>query len=189
VISGRRLADVRGKIGLPGIRYLGLHGWEADGGGLLDEVTRLVFQGLRERVVASARELRGVWVEDKQHALTVHYGDAPETERKRAWASINAILAPHADRFRIQNGYHVWEVLPREIGDKGVAVRRELAPFAGDALPVYVGDDRVDEPAFAVLREGITVRVGRAALSRARYWLAGVAEVAAFLVRLRDELA
>src|SRR5271157_432656 len=28
VISGRRLADVRERIGVAGVRYLGLHGWE-----------------------------------------------------------------------------------------------------------------------------------------------------------------
>src|SRR5690349_8152835 len=28
VVSGRRRADIRARIGVPGIRYLGLHGWE-----------------------------------------------------------------------------------------------------------------------------------------------------------------
>src|ERR1700680_1136270 len=28
VISGRRRADIRARIRVPGIRYLGLHGWE-----------------------------------------------------------------------------------------------------------------------------------------------------------------
>src|SRR3954469_4937270 len=28
VVSGRRRADIRSRIKVPGIRYLGLHGWE-----------------------------------------------------------------------------------------------------------------------------------------------------------------
>src|SRR6185295_10019620 len=37
VISGRRRADVREKIGISGIRYLGLHGWEGIGGAVISE--------------------------------------------------------------------------------------------------------------------------------------------------------
>ena len=76
----------------------------------------------------------------------------------------------------------------KELGHKGLAVRRQLAS-TNPAVPIYIGDDRVDEPAFAALRDGITVRVGGHGPSRARYRLAGVAEVSVFLHKLREEFA
>jgi trehalose-phosphatase len=189
VISGRRLDDVRSRIRVPRIHYLGLHGWEADDGRKLAGDTRLALPRLRSSVAAAMAELPGVWVEDKQHAFTVHYGGVAEPDARRARALLDALVEPYSRRFRIESGKNVWEVLPKELGDKGVAVRRQLALLSGAAIAVYVGDDRVDEPAFAALRDGITVRVGGKGPSRARYSLGGVAEVSAFLHKLKEEFA
>ncbi len=189
VISGRRLDDVRSRIGVPRIRYLGLHGWEGEGEGALSEKTRVALPRIRSSFDTAVANIPGVWVEDKEHAFTVHYGGADESEVRRARTLLDTIVAPWPELFRVQSGHNVWEVLPREIGDKGVAVRRQLRFLSDTALPVYVGDDRVDEPAFAALRNGITVRVGGNTRSRARYRLGGVVEVSAFLQRLREEFA
>jgi len=189
VISGRRRDDVRAKIRVPRVRYLGLHGWEGDGGGALAAGTRRDLPRLRSSVSTAMANIPGVWVEDKEYAFTVHCDDLPEPDMLRARSLLDAMVAPFSGRFRIERGKNVWEVLPREIGDKGVAVRRQLAFLPGPALAVYVGDDRVDEPAFAALRDGITVRVGGHGRSRARYRLGGVAEVSAFLYKLRAEFA
>jgi trehalose 6-phosphate phosphatase len=140
-------------------------------------------------VDAATADIPGVWVEDKQYAFTVHYGDAAEPDAQRAHSRLDEIMASYSSGFRIECGHNIWEILPREIGDKGLAVRRQLASLSDTAVPVYVGDDRVDEPAFATLRDGITVRVGPARWSRARYCLGGVIEVSAFLRRLREEFA
>src|SRR6266481_7127503 len=40
VVSGRRRADVRARIRVPGIRYLGLHGWEGRDGATISEEGR-----------------------------------------------------------------------------------------------------------------------------------------------------
>ncbi len=188
VISGRRRDDVRARIRVPRIRYLGLHGWEGDGAAALSAATRQALPRLRSSIEAATADIAGVWVEDKEHAFTVHYGGVEQPEVQRARSLIEGIVAPCARSFRIECGHNVWEVLPREIGDKGLAVRRQLGFLSDTAVPVYVGDDRVDEPAFAALRDGITVRVGHGR-SRARYLLSGVAEVSAFLHKLREEFA
>jgi trehalose-phosphatase len=189
VISGRRLDDVRARMKVPRIRYLGLHGWEAGAGAALAEDTRLALPRLQSSAAAAMADLAGVWVEDKQYAFTVHYRGAHEPDVRRARSLLEAIVTPCSRRFRIECGKSVWEVLPRELGDKGLAVRRQLALLSGTAVAVYVGDDRVDEPAFAALRDGITVCVGGNGRSRARYRLGGVAEVSAFLHKLRAEFA
>src|SRR5258707_549733 len=40
VISGRRQQDIRDRLGVPRIRYLGLHGWERSAGASLTEESR-----------------------------------------------------------------------------------------------------------------------------------------------------
>jgi len=60
-----------------------------------------------------------------------------------------------------------------------------MAPLRGRAFPVYVGDDQGDEPAFAAVADGVTVRVGPdACLTRARYHLYSAKEVREFLQRM-----
>jgi len=194
VISGRRRDDVRARMRVPRVRYLGLHGWEGDSGGPLArrelaDATRLALPRLRSSVEAAMAGVRPVWVEDKEYAFTVHYRGVAEGDVRRVRSVLGTVVAPFSRRFRIARGRKVWEVLPREIGDKGVAVRRQLAFLSEPAVPVYVGDDRVDEPAFAALRDGVTVRVGGKGPSRARYRLRGVSEVGAFLNKLKEEFA
>jgi trehalose-phosphatase len=86
-------------------------------------------------------------------------------------------------------GNKVWEIVPFQVRGKGEAVRRVLATMPRPCLPIYVGDDQQDEPAFALLRRGITVRVGQARRSRARYRLQDSDQVRYFLERLAKELS
>jgi trehalose 6-phosphate phosphatase len=84
----------------------------------------------------------------------------------------------------------VWEVLPRQIPGKGVAIRQAVQRWRSPFLPIYVGDDTTDEPAFELLGHGITVRVGDSNRpTRARYWLANPSEVRGFIERLEGELS
>ena len=89
--------------------------------------------------------------------------------------------------FRVETGKNIWEIVPRELGNKGSAVAQEMAGLPGGTVPVYLGDDQADEAAFAALPHGITVRVGERGCSRAHYRLAGVPQVRAFLYKLKTE--
>jgi trehalose-phosphatase len=102
---------------------------------------------------------------------------------------MNEVMARLNGGFRLLNGKKVWEILPREVGDKGSAVRRELSRFKYRPLPVYIGDDFTDERAFAALPDGLTVRVGPHSLTRAQFQLRDPAEVRRFLERLEVELS
>ncbi|SPF55892.1 hypothetical protein SBA4_7530003 [Candidatus Sulfopaludibacter sp. SbA4] len=97
-------------------------------------------------------------------------------------------LETHVLEVREFPGYHreKFVFLPREIGDKGTAVRHQLSRLAGHVLPIYAGDDRTDESAFAALSEGITIRVGRRALTRAQFQLRDPGEVRSFLEKLGE---
>jgi len=187
VISGRRLDDVRSRIGVPHVQYLGLHGWEGDGEELTEETARAILQ-LRSEISAAMAEVHGIWVEDKRYAFSVHSRGVSQPDVRRARSLLDAVVSS-SSRFRIKTGNNVWEVLPWELGDKGISVRRQLSLMPGPTAPVYLGDDPVDEPAFAALHDGITVRVGRNTLTRARYRLRNVVEVSIFLHKLKEEFA
>lgn len=189
IVSGRRHADLCDKVGLPGIRYLGLYGWETRGDEGLSEETRRALECLSAWMGALLANTQGVWIEEKQHTLAVHHRDAPEEEAALACHIVHFAVAPFSDLFRIEAGKCVWEIVPWELGDKGSAVTRELAALPPGTVPVYLGDDQSDEAAFAALPDGITVHVGEGRSSRAQYCLQEVGDVRTFLCRLEKEFA
>ena len=81
------------------------------------------------------------------------------------------------------------EVLPRDAGGKGAAIRELEKSVERNAMrPVYFGDDITDEDAFLELRDrGITVLVGDRA-SWAQYRVAGPDEVIRALHTVLDAL-
>ena len=187
IISGRRRADVRGRIALAGIEYLGLHGWEGPERAALQEDTRERLVQVKEQVLRLIGNAPAAWMEDKGMVVTVHHAGASQSCIRRMRAELARFLDQLGGGFRLMPGDRSTEIMPLEVKDKGVAVRRQWQKVVRKALPVFVGDDAVDEPAFAALAEGITVRVGRAAATRAHYRLGNVAEVRIFLERLASE--
>jgi trehalose 6-phosphate phosphatase len=184
IISGRRRADVRARAGVRGIEYLGLHGWED---GPLCEVS----PETKSSLMCVGGWMRGllagsphIWVEDKEHIVAMHYRDATEADARRAQTMLKGVVAAFSRTLKVRPAKSCSEVIPLELEDKGAAVRRLIAPLRGRALPVYIGDDRGDEPAFAALAGGVTVHVGPSERSHARYRLSSAAEVREFLHKL-----
>jgi trehalose 6-phosphate phosphatase len=189
VISGRRRDDIRERVRLARVQYLGVHGWESRFETALDPEILRELADARRSLENSIGALRGVWIEDKGSAFAIHYRGAEEAESTLARAAMLKVTARLNGSFRLLNGKKVWEILPRQVGDKGSAVRRELSRFEHRPLPIYIGDDMTDERAFAALPDGLTIRVGTQALTRAQYQLRDPAEVRRFLVRLEFELS
>ena len=184
VISARRRADIRARVRVPAAEYLGLYGRErgflpAPGPGI---------EKVKNVLAATLGSVPGVWIEDKDYTVAVHYRGAPEQVRSIVAASVYRAVEPWRRVLRIVPGKCVWEVAPRGLADKGVAVLRELAGLRCKALPVYVGDDYSDEAAFAALPRGVGIRVGGLGPTRARYRLEGSEQVHDFLEKLRVEL-
>jgi len=186
VISARRRADVQARVGVGAIRYLGLYGWERDASVPPPYCPILHVKAALRAALAAHPPL---WIEDKRYTVAVHYRGAPEALRHMAEERVRRAVEPWRSHLRIVPGKCVWEVVPRELGDKGAAVRRELAALPRTVVPVYVGDDLSDEPAFASVAHGIAVRVGPPRSTRARYRLDNAAQVGEFLARLRSEFA
>jgi trehalose 6-phosphate phosphatase len=184
IISGRRQADVRARAGVRGIEYLGLHGWEDSPLCEVSPETKsslMCVGGWMRALLAGSPH---IWVEDKEHIVAMHYRDATEADARRAETMLKGVVAPFSGTLKIRPAKSCSEVVPLELEDKGAAVRRLIAPLRGRALPVYIGDDRGDEPAFEALAGGVTVHVGPSERSHARYRLSSAAEVREFLHKL-----
>jgi trehalose 6-phosphate synthase/phosphatase len=170
VVSGRALADLRGRLPLPGLAYAASDGLEIEGPGL----TRFAHPDLphfAERTRELARALGGVdepgvWLEEKGASLTLHYREAaPDAHGRIAESAREIVLAAG---FQARDAPCALEARPPTGWDKGRAVFHVLRARHGPEWPeqlgvVYAGDDETDEDAFRAL-EGlaITFRVGQA---------------------------
>jgi trehalose-phosphatase len=188
VISGRRRADVHERSRIAGVRYLGLHGWEGRQEVSIKEESRRLLECLKDCARRMVERTPETWLEDKGLVVAIHHANASPSGVTRMREEIARALLPLNGSFRGIAGERTFELAPAEMGDKGTAVRHQLALAGRAALPVFVGDDAVDEPAFAALTGGITIRVGRPGHSRAHFRLAGVKQVRVFLERLNREI-
>jgi trehalose 6-phosphate phosphatase len=182
VVSGRTLADLdrvlEGRIPALGAVH-GLVRRSADGA-VTEAPGAGVIREAVEDLQAFAAADRGLLVEDKGPAVSLHYRRAPS-----AAAASRDVARRLAGRLglRVQEGDMVIE-LRIEGPDKGGAVAAFMAepPFAG-FTPVFVGDDLTDEDGFRAARRlggwGVIARPGRP--TDAGYSLAGVDAVRAWL--------
>jgi trehalose 6-phosphate phosphatase len=196
VISGRDLADVRGRVGLADIVYAGSHGFDIAGPRGLrwehpDAHACLPALARAEKALREAtHEIPGALVERKAYSLAVHFRNVHEARVQEVERQVNAVAA-REPRLRQRLGKKVFDLVPDIDWDKGRAVLwllQALAEDSGDTLPLYLGDDLTDEDAFAALRGrgvGIVVR-DEARPTAASYALDSPVEVGSFLTRLLE---
>jgi trehalose 6-phosphate phosphatase len=190
IVSGRRCQDLQTRIGVETLHFIGLHGAEEQGKPtkISNAVARILASAQRgARTGMSA--MRGMRIEDKGLSFAVHYRGATDPVARAAKSCLLDVVAPLRDTLRVLDGAMVWEVLPNEIRGKGGAVRDLLAEFPPGTPAIYIGDDGTDESAFCALGDQITIRVGTAKKSHAKYYVRDPGEVTRFLLRLEAELA
>lgn len=157
-VSGRRAADVRGRIGLDGVAYAGNHGLEL----LLpgeSEASPDPSLGGREgdaaAFVAAVEPARlgaaGLRLEDKGPIQALHWRGAPDEARAEATARELGVEAGRAG-LEPHWGRKVLELRPVGGGGKDAAVASLLAEDGVDRV-VFAGDDRTDVDAFRRLGE------------------------------------
>ena len=193
VVSGRTLDDLDRLFAPLQLPCAGQYGFErrsADGvihgapmppAELVERARRASFELLTQ--------LPGLRVEDKIVSFALHYREAPELAaavEQRA----HAIAATLDGAFEVQEGAMVRELKPVTT-NKGMAVnlfRREV-PFR-DRMPVFLGDDIADESAFVAVNSvgGVSVCIGCARPTQARYTLPAPADARAWLAQLLEVL-
>ncbi|MDS0282038.1 trehalose-phosphatase [Haloarcula onubensis] len=191
VVSGRQLADLRPRVGIEGIRYVGNHGLEYTVDGEREvhpeaEAQMEDLQNAREEIERRLTEFEGVHVEDKAVTLTVHYRRARDVSAEEVTAVVEDVVEP-VEGLKTSNGKMIVEVKPTVEWHKGAIVERLRDEVPASWQTVYVGDDTTDEDAFRVLGEDdFGVLVGerataadyrvqdQAEVSRLLNWLVGV---------------
>jgi len=186
IISGRAIEDLYGRIRLGNLIYAGNHGLEILSRDLsfvepMAYVRSAQLEGLCEQLAAELRAVAGAIVEYKGLTATVHYRLAAETDLEAIRKAVHASVARHGKLFRVGNGRKLFEILPRTNWNKGAAVRWIVQHLEPDALVIYLGDDLTDEDAFRVLPAAITIKVGAAPATCARFRLPDPAAVHQFL--------
>lgn len=185
IVTGRAVADVRGRLGFEPRFVVGSHGAEdgLDAGAAAARVRAL--DPLRDLLRARGAVLAaaGIGVEDKGLSIALHYRLAHE--RASARAMIHALLAQPDLAVQVFAGKMVVNVMAPDAPDKSDAVQA-LVARSGASCALFAGDDVNDEPVFVSAPPGwLTIRIGRDdPASRARFFLDSPAEMAMLLERM-----
>ncbi|KAK6251150.1 hypothetical protein SCA6_005155 [Theobroma cacao] len=182
IISGRSRDKVYELVGLTELYYAGSHGMDIMGPvshtesddhpnciRSTDQQGKEVnlFQPAREFIpmidevfktlVENTKDIKGAKVENHKFCASVHYRNVEEKNWPTIAQCVHDILKDYP-RLRLTHGRKVLEIRPVIDWNKGKAVEflLEALGLSGkdDVLPIYIGDDRTDEDAFKVLREG-----------------------------------
>jgi trehalose-phosphatase len=201
VLSGRDLWDVREKVGLADVAYAGSHGfdfmtvdgaeWNHPEADRFVPILNRAESELRQRT----RGIAGAQIERKRFSLSAHYRRVGRADLSRFEVAVLEVIGKHPGLHHTL-GKMVHDLRPAIDWDKGKALQVMRARLLGGEqrpgrpLTIYIGDDRTDEDAFAVLGPddiGI-VLAGPAYPTRARHTLADSDEVRGFLGRIADVL-
>ena len=194
IISGRAVEDLYVRIRVENLIYSGNHGLEIFGRGLRfvepeADSRRPQLRRLTELLAGRLRQIPGVIVEAKGLTTSIHYRQVDDKYVPAIEQAVRASVATAGAWFRMSVGHEIFEIVPRTGWHKGAAVKWILQQLGEGLLPVYIGDDNSDEDAFAVLPDGVTVRVGSQSATCAQYVVPGPAEVYRFLMWLQDRVA
>jgi trehalose 6-phosphate synthase/phosphatase len=169
IVSGRPLDDVRDRVGIEGITYLGDHGFEIEGPGIsyrhpaVDESAAALDAVARD---LDALRVPGALVERKHATLAFHVRNVDPAAKAEALRRAEILIRRR--RLRPATGKELIEARPAVEWHKGQAVLFVLVTRYGADWPnavraLYVGDDATDEDAFRSLRgmgRGILVAEG-----------------------------
>ena len=197
VISGRALPDLKQKASISGLYYVGNHGLQMEGPGIrylhpAARNGRKVLAKIARAIQTAVRGIPGVWLENKQLSLSLHFRQASAAGKKQARIRFFKIVTPHAiaGRVRVTGGKQVLELRLPVDWNKGEAARwllkRWIPRRSGSPVVMAAGDDQTDEDLFrAVPRSGISIFVGeKPAFTRARYRVNSCADLYRFLREL-----
>ncbi|XVF10793.1 hypothetical protein REPUB_Repub07fG0213800 [Reevesia pubescens] len=182
IISGRSRDKVYELVGLTELYYAGSHGMDIMGPvshtesddhpnciRSTDQQGKEVnlFQPARKFIpmidevfktlVENTKDIKGAKVENHKFCASVHYRNVEEKNWPIIAQCVHDILKDYP-RLRLTHGRKVLEIRPVIDWNKGKAVEFLLKSLGlsnrDDVLPIYIGDDKTDEDAFKVLREG-----------------------------------
>lgn len=190
IITGRTIKDIKKRIKLNNITYIGNHGLEYEVKSITRNISlsNLSKQGLKDiknKFLNIKRKYTGVIIEDKKLTLALHYRLLFPQDKAAFLADIKKIIAG-LKKYSLRGILYkkTLEVRPEVKENKGTASLFMLKKFGNHQQVIYVGDGKTDEDAFRVLSQGITIRVGKSKHSVAKYYVRNTIEVKKFLLWL-----
>lgn len=197
IISGRALKDVKRKVSIDGIIYVGNHGLEIEGPKIkfespISERSKGLIKQIKEDLNKKLSAIKGVFVENKGLTLSLHYRLVDKEDISKVKDIFEKITKAYLirNRIRTSSGKKVLEVRPPVSWNKGKVCLWLLArqkSIHKDVMPIYIGDDVTDEDAFkAVRNRGLSIFVGKPKKSYAQYYLKNTKEVFDFLRKIYE---
>ena len=174
IISGRSVEDVAARLDFQLDFVVGNHGIEGVPGWKDQaEYYRQLCHAWEQRLAPALKDRAlfdpGIWIEQKTYTLSVHYRMA--RDRPKAIAKLLQLFATLVPAARIVGGKCVFNLVPSDAPDKGVALAG-LCEASGAGSAIYVGDDVTDEDVFGLRREDwLTVRIEHSGDSSAEFHL------------------
>ncbi|KAK0587778.1 hypothetical protein LWI29_028772 [Acer saccharum] len=182
IISGRSRDKVYELVGLTELYYAGSHGMDimgpvnhsvsADHLNCINSTDHLgkegnLFQPAREFItmidkvfktlLENTKSIKGAKVENHKFCASVHYRNVEEKNWPTIAQCVHDILKDYP-QLHLTHGRKVLEIRPEIDWNKGKAVDFLIESLglsnSDGVLPIFIGDDRTDEDAFKVLREG-----------------------------------
>jgi trehalose 6-phosphate phosphatase len=189
IISGRRIDDLRQRIGFEPHFIIGNHGTEDPQEPVSDQLA-LALNPLRQRLQQEQALLQAaeVTVEDKHYSVALHYRLAHD--RPHALEVITTLLKQVGAGLHVFGGKLVVNVMATPAPNKADAIWR-LVHRLNTRSAVFVGDDLNDEPVFERADPyWLTVKVGRDnPRSQAQFCLDHAQEVGLMLDKMAAALS
>jgi trehalose 6-phosphate phosphatase len=191
VITGRKLAEIDTILHPVEFLGAGVHGAElrTARGGNINRVASALPNTLVEELLRRAQALPGILVEPKGPVIAIHYRQAPHL-RDALEASLRSVLTAYPEGLVLNQGRKLFEIIPAG-HSKGTALETLLAlpEFAG-RVPIMIGDDMGDVPAFAAARRlgGAGMRVAGEQFGEENVEFSGPRHVFAWLEVLASRL-
>src|SRR3972149_1764430 len=190
VITGRTIKDIKKRIKLNSLTYVGNHGLEYEVGGVARSSQLLVeskkgLKDIKKKFLNIKRKYSGVLIEDKKLGLALHYRLLLSQDKFAFMADIKKIQT-EIKNYGLRGILYkrTLEVRPETKEDKGTASLLILKKFGNPKQVIYIGDGKTDEDAFRALPKGITIRVAKSKHSVIEYYVNSTKEVKKFLVWL-----
>jgi trehalose 6-phosphate phosphatase len=185
LLSGRSLDDLDEMFAPCVFPASGKHGLEVrlpSGKVIRPNIDPSVLDPARRWLGILQKDNRGLLLEDKGIALTMHYRLAPKLAPE-VEVVMNEMVVELGEAFIVRAGKCVYEIMPRGFDERSaIHLLMQEREFAG-RTPVFVGDDPCDEIGFQAVNEmgGHSIRVGNLEQTTARYRFSSVSTVVAWL--------
>lgn len=193
ILSGRSLDDLRSKVGLDRLWYVGNHGYEVSSPSgeqflLYDPLELEVLTTLEEDLRSQTAGIPGVLLEPKGPILALHFREVAPEAVERVERIFQNALEQRRRKLMVSRGHCVLEARLRGSSNKGTAVRRIRGTLPSGTLVIYAGDDLTDQDVFRELRgRGCSIAIG-APTKLADYTLPGPGDWDRILERLLKAL-